>query len=343
MCTLLGKPILVAIFVSLCLPMLGCDRGGRAESAPPEGAGSSRVEEAGNEPAKGCGPREPNERSEDEYIEMLNNPMSRDYTRGLRGLRRVGTDKSVPRLFQILHVGANMMSAHLAAEALFCIGTEKATRALDDHFRSDNKVLLKNLALADSPRLPPEKLRAFVERYYGAVTGRGVELKLGGTESVKQGRQHFSFSFEITNRGAEPWAMFHPNRPLGESLTITDTEGRTVSTRVTARVNPAGPDFDPLPPGKTVVHRFETEVESRARREGEGEGGDLLVLVGDINRFQLKAPGRFQVWARYGWFREDPVTRSTPDGVPQTGGFPIWTGLIVSNPVSIEVRPVSSQ
>ncbi|HUS46985.1 MAG TPA: efflux RND transporter permease subunit, partial [Phycisphaerae bacterium] len=249
---------------------------------------------------------------------------------------REGRDaNAVPALQEILKGGHPRwrIHAYAAAQALFCIDTPGAHKALAGQLRGGRYPAKRGIDYAFSWQMPKPQRSRFIERYHLTDDSKGLAVELEANTLPREGR--IDFTVTLRNVSAKAFHLANPKVYLGEMLCFRSADGRYVPSQRTAYPYDMAPKWVQLKPGEEFQHRISAQL-----RPGIGGKGDTrmpadaaVVLDTRDTRHRVGKPGRFDVFAMF----ESPVL--TPEQSKTLKIDNAWSGRAVSKPVQVIILP----
>lgn len=267
-----------------------------------------------------------------------------DGFRAIRGLRDIGDARAVPTLGDLMakYMETGNAKAYVAAQALFCIGTEGAHTILRKHLSDSGYSVGYAIKMALRGDMAPEKRDAFIRQYHLANTVQDLKAVLKVAPVEEDGAQCFRFTLTLTNVSDHPLAVEEPICYPAELLLAEDAEGyfhrglETVAYYSFSR-------YDELRPGGEMNVTFEMRPEWKDAKHaptqwGTPDTGQALFLVSHDYDLHLGKPGTFKVRAII--HKEKTATARNAGEYALLPN--LWYGTVVSEPVTIDVRPPES-
>jgi len=258
-------------------------------------------------------------------------------------LREVGNERAIPALEKIVrkHHGTGNIFGYGAAQALFCIGTEKAHQILRKYVLSDKYEAALGIRYTFYWKMEPAKRDAFIEQYHLKSTSRELAIELAAKSSSGAGTQRIDFSVALRNVSQKPLRLYKPGVYLGDLLVLRSAAGHftTRLKHVEYQYRIGKESFPVLAPGKelsfSIVGRPRWMDLRHWKRHGVAQPRALVLECRDMFHL-LGKPGKFTVYAMYS------VGRRMVEGQGKRLGLgPVWSGRVVSKPVEIEIQPVA--
>ncbi|MHC4504397.1 MAG: HEAT repeat domain-containing protein [Planctomycetota bacterium] len=296
--------------------------------------------EADPVPYTGGGRRQLAEADEPDIDELLTLATSADgeeASRATAALMRVGDDRCVPLLRQLLaeHAGTTHMRGFAVAQALFRIGTPEAHEVLRRYVLADTFFANHGIRYIRSFRIPGLKRDAFVAEYLLQSTSKDIGVEVKAASTRKAGRQRIKFTVAVRNDSDLPVRILNWTAYQAQMLVLRSPEGHFTGGTLTSFVDPYIGD----PPLRVVMPEQTTQFHATCvvRRATDRPG---LSLRFDDTAFRLAGPGRHRVYAMYEYTRPRRAHSREPGRQAELQKNP-WYGRAVSAPVEIRIHPVA--
>lgn len=260
-------------------------------------------------------------------------------------LRDLGDDRALPFLVQTLerHHGSGNIFGFAAAQALFCIGTDKAHKVLRKYVLTRGYDAALGIRYALHHKMPQAKRDAFIEQYHLVSTSKDLAIGLQAKPAKAGVGQQVAFTVTLRNASPRPLRIYKPGVYLAKLLVIRSAAGRFLPKTKTVDYgyHIGQRNFPELAPGErlhfTIVAtvRRERARPPRPRRKDTAPAGALRLTTRDMAH-RLGKAGKFRVYALYS------VAKRFAEGQGKRLGLAeAWSGRVASRPVEIEILPAS--
>lgn len=256
-------------------------------------------------------------------------------------LREVGDAKAAGVLEQILAENVNTRRIHgyAAAQALFCIGTPEAHKALAKYLLTNTYKAQLGIRYTSYWQMNQSKRTPFIERYHLVNLSKDLELKLDAVKSdvtaeSSEAASQFDFTLTLRNISNKAFRIQDVQVYQASMLYFQSEAGGFVCGELTALFKMGPPQWVELKTGAS--HRYNIQLHIRYLEEQEHGGSELskdanLVAETADFRFILKNTGPFKVYAM---FEQQPPAEAQINQLKLDNP---WSGRAVSDPVAIDI------
>ncbi|MBL7074190.1 HEAT repeat domain-containing protein [candidate division KSB1 bacterium] len=264
----------------------------------------------------------------DELLAIAENTTLPQSFKAILRLREVGDERAVPILKQILieHTNSTRIHRFGAAQALFCIGTDKAHQILREHLLDAEYPVDLSIMYGFHWRMEESKRDTFIAQHHLQNLSTDVSLKL----EVKNGIFNSKiFTLILRNDSEKTLRLYKPKVYLGAYLMFRSSLGHFIEHIKAILYDERGrtPEgtYPKIAPGKDLKLSCSARPQTNRKIYKYPEPVSLVLDFGDTIHL-LGNSGKFKVYAIYSY-------RKRPNEL-----YPnIWTGRVVSNPVEIEI------
>jgi len=262
-------------------------------------------------------------------------PESSDSFSDILKLRDCGDERAVPMLQDVLAENFTNGRIHgfAAAQALFCIGSPEANRALacqpwTNWFQVDWAI-----NYTTHWEMPEPQRSRFIQQYFLRSISTNLVLEVQDISSARKSRDLREFELKFRNTSQAPFALLLPEIAPDMLLYIRDAQGR-ILPRILHPPDSAmyPPRCVKLEPGGShdLRARLFLEVAETIRDRGELGAGKVLVVVdGAAVRFDIETLTGLEIVAM---FEQPPLNQATRSYHKILDGQEAWSGRVVSAP-----------
>ncbi len=217
---------------------------------------------------------------------------------------------------------------HVAAQALFALGSEEAHTVLRRELRSPSYDFEQGIRHAFG--VPISMRNEFIGRYH--LTGRSKDVAITlSAEKHWDSLTHMVFVIRVENRSGHNLRLYDPHWYYGLQLILVLQDGTVMKSERSSIIDPDLPlPDDTQYPQFASGEALQMRIPARIRRFPDAS--DIMVrkwpwLDCEDCRHRLTDQGLFHVYAAYEWRGR---LRAPFDNV--------WIGRVVSDPIDIELK-----
>lgn len=238
-------------------------------------------------------------------------------------LRDIGGDDALPVLEKIMasHVDSTRIHGYAAAQALFCIGTQRAREILSKYLLDSHYLASQGIDYAFHWQMNDSKRNSFIDQYHLKNLSDDLKLDLNADVQRDQDLQRISFTLTLQNNSDKPFRIVNNNFYLGRMLYFRSEKGHFFRAVETVDYDMPMPEWLQLAPGDS--HVYEINVNVSIKDKLKYESGDVA--------YEIDETGKFKV---YGMLEAPPPTQKQIENLMFEN---VWSGRAVSKPIEVTI------
>jgi hypothetical protein len=251
-------------------------------------------------------------------------------------LRDVGDANAVPVLEKIMadNLDSTRIHGYAAAQALFCINTPEAHKVLAKYLLTSRYFAELGINYAFHWQMDESRRNRFIEEYHLQNISKDLGVKLNVKTHKEAGRQQIIFTVTLHNISERLFWIIDQQVYLGNMLFFKSKSSRFARTFETVKYEMPSLKWQELAPGAS--HQYDITAYVRRVDElkrpywGLSKDASIVVETRDI-AYDIKEAGWFEVYAMV---EARPPTKLQ---IEKVGSGNLWSGRVVSNPVTVEI------